>query len=212
MSETNDDRLDLEGIKFWWEHCGLLGNGAEKRFDWLIAEVERLEYAVEAMQDTANKDKVRHREQIESLQAELEQVKGERDQHQRQLNEELRESEILKAENAELKKEIEDRKSEYVHLEKQWTDEFSDLKQELIGKVVSESFEHHPRCRDAIDRREVKIKDLKQKLEVSEKRCISNHKENLAGIIDDIKSGKLFVEDFGPNLIKRALYALEQIL
>jgi len=33
----------------------------------LIAEVERLEYAVEAMQDTANKDKVRHREQIDSL-------------------------------------------------------------------------------------------------------------------------------------------------
>jgi len=42
----------------------------------LKAEVERLEYAVEAMQDTANKDKVRHREQIESLTKELEEAIG----------------------------------------------------------------------------------------------------------------------------------------
>jgi len=33
--------------------------------------------------------------------------------------------------NEELRKEIEDRKSEYIHLEKQWTDEFSDLKKKL---------------------------------------------------------------------------------
>jgi len=49
---------------------------AEELVGELIAEVERLEYAVEAMQDTANKDKVRHREQIESLTKELEEAIG----------------------------------------------------------------------------------------------------------------------------------------
>lgn len=39
----------------------------------LIEEIERLQYAVEAMQETANKDKVSHREQVESLTSELSQ-------------------------------------------------------------------------------------------------------------------------------------------
>ena len=59
------------------------------------------------------------------------------------------------------------------------------------------------------------IKTLKSQLAESQEKVkhqrIATHKENLAGIIEDIKSGKIFVEDFGPNLIKRALYALEQI-
>jgi len=71
-------------VEKWEAHksaCEAFGTSAlldDKRneIDSLTKEVERLEYAVEAMQDTANKDKVRHREQIESLTKELEGVKG----------------------------------------------------------------------------------------------------------------------------------------
>jgi len=76
----------------------------------LIAEVERLEYAVEAMQGTANKDKVGHREQIDSLTNELESWKKTAEQAQDKWRK-------LEAENAELKRISGERKTQVKSLE-----------------------------------------------------------------------------------------------
>lgn len=74
MNDTNEDRLDLGGLRSWMTDVlpAILSHkfywpDVYNRFNRLIEEVERLEYAIEAMQNTANKDKVSHREQIDSL-------------------------------------------------------------------------------------------------------------------------------------------------
>jgi len=82
---------------------------AEELVGELIAEVERLEYAVEAMQDTANKDKVRHREQIESLNTERSQLVFYR-KKLRCLRDDL------EKENADLTKELEESKKKVEEL------------------------------------------------------------------------------------------------